>query len=68
MADVPDIKIDSPIKISSSRKRELQILEHNNFPVCQSLYREQSRWFGFKKRVFLIHRTEESGFEIVIIE
>jgi len=68
MADVPDIKIESPIELKASRKRILQILEHNNFPICQSIYREQSRFFGFKKRVLLIHRTEEAGFEIVIIE
>jgi hypothetical protein len=68
MADLPDIKIDSPIKIEASRKRQIQTLEHNNFPVCESIYREQSQWFGFKKRALLIHRTEEHGFEIVILE
>jgi hypothetical protein len=66
--DLPDIKISSPIKLEASRKRELQILEHNNFPVCQSIYREKSDRFGFRRRALLIHRTEQFGWDIVIID
>lgn len=66
--DVPDIKIESPIKIEGGSKREIQVLEKNNFPVCESIYREVSRWFGFKKRSLCIHRTAEGTWDVLIIE
>lgn len=68
MADLPDIKIDPPLKVEASRKREIQVLEKNNFPVCESIYREVSQWFGFKKRSLCIHRTASGTWDVLIID
>lgn len=65
--DLPDIKVESPVKIEASTRRTVEILEHNNFPICQSIYREKSEWFGLKKKAIIVHRTNENGFEIVIV-
>ncbi len=65
--NLPDIKVDSPVKIEASTRRIIETLEHNNFPVCQSIYREKSEWFGLKKKAIVVHRTTEHGFEIVIV-
>jgi hypothetical protein len=66
--DLPDIKVQSPLKISNSTRRTIETLEHNNFPICQSIYREKSEWFGLKKKAIIVHRTTEHGFDIAIIK
>jgi hypothetical protein len=59
----------SPLKIKYSRivKRQLTVLQKNEFKICQPATREKSEWFGFKKKLLLIHLKEDGKWNIKVM-
>lgn len=44
-----------PITIGNVSKRQLTIIQKNEFKICQPVTREISEYLGFKKKTILIH-------------
>lgn len=53
-----------PVTIGSVTKRQITIIQKNEFKVCQPVTREKTEWFGFKKRILLVHLKEDGRWNI----
>ena len=49
------------------RKKQLTILQKNEFKACQPATREVSEWFGLKKRLLLIHLRDDGKWNVKIL-
>jgi hypothetical protein len=53
-----------PFKIEHTTKRQLTIIQKNEFKICQPATREKPEWLGFKKRFVAIHLTADGEWNI----
>lgn len=56
-----------PLNFSNVTKRQLAILQKNEFKICQPAYREVSEYLGFKKKVLLIHLTDDGKWNVKVL-
>jgi len=65
---VPPFKLSLPkvwpFKIVHTTKRQLTIIQKNEFKICQPATREISEYFGFRKRSVAIHLTADGEWNI----
>jgi hypothetical protein len=48
-------------------KRQLTVIQKNEFKICQPAIRERSEYFGFRKKTLLIHLTKDGEWNCKII-
>lgn len=56
-----------PFRVTQVTKRQLTVIQKNEFKICQPAIRERSEYFGFRKKTLLIHLTKDGEWNCKII-
>jgi hypothetical protein len=56
-----------PFKFVHTTRRQITVLQKNEFKVCQPVTREVSEWLGFKKKLFAIHLKNDDEWNIRVL-